>query len=172
MQGTMKAARIHGFAGSAGSRGLVHLDEVPIPDVEEGEILIRVLRAGLNHGDVHMREDAVSYSPDVTTIPDLPMIIGHDGMGEVVEIGPGVQNVRLGDRVVVVASMTCGNCKYCRTERQHLCYSKKTMGFLTKFGTSSPRLQRYKDGLWAEYCRVPATQVVRLHAGDDVDEFC
>src|SRR6266545_1086569 len=132
MQGTMKAARIHGFGGDAA--GIVGLDEVPIPDVQEGEVLIRVLRAGLNHGDVHMREDGVNYSPDVAMIPDLPMIIGHDGMGEVVEVGPEVRNVKVGDRVVVVASMTCGHCKYCRSERQHLCYSKKTMGFVTKFG--------------------------------------
>ncbi|HZT05970.1 MAG TPA: alcohol dehydrogenase catalytic domain-containing protein [Chloroflexota bacterium] len=172
MNGSMKAARIHGFSGAAGSHGIVHVDEVPIPEVSEGEVLVRVLRAGLNHGDVHMREDAVSYSPDVQTIPDLPMTIGHDGMGEVVEVGPDVRNVRVGDRVVVVCSMTCGHCKYCRTERQHLCYSKKTMGFLTKFGQSSPRLQRYKDGLWAEYCRVPATNLARLHPEDDVDEFC
>jgi threonine 3-dehydrogenase len=172
MQGTMKAARIHGFEEKQGSRGLVQLNDVPIPDLIEGEVLVRVLRAGLNHGDVHMREDAVTYSPDVTTIPDLPMTIGHDGMGEVVEVGPEVRNVRVGDRVVVVASMTCGHCKYCRTERQHLCYSKKTMGFLTKFGSSNPRLQRYKDGLWAEYCRVPATNVVRLKPEDDVDAFC
>src|SRR5947209_15797012 len=119
MHGTMKAARLHGFESTHGSREVVRVDDVPIPDLATGEILIRVLRAGLNHGDVHMREDAVSYSPDVTTIPDLPMIIGHDGMGEVVEVGPNVRNVGMGDRVVVVASMTCGNCKYCRTERQH-----------------------------------------------------
>jgi len=168
----MKAARIHGFDNKSGSRGLVSLDEVPIPDVQAGEVLIRVLRAGLNHGDVHMREDSVSYSPDVTMIPDLPMTIGHDGMGEVVEVGPEVTNVKVGDRAVVVASMTCGHCKYCRSERQHLCYSKKTMGFVTKFGQAPPRLKRYVDGLWAEYCRVPATNVVRLAPDDDVDEFC
>ncbi|MBM2810728.1 MAG: hypothetical protein HW416_1487 [Chloroflexi bacterium] len=172
MQGTMKAARIHGFDRAPGAGGLVSLDEVPIPDVGEGEVLIRVLRAGLNHGDVHMREDAVTYSPDVTMLPDLPMTIGHDGMGEVVEVGPDVRAVRVGDRVVVVASLTCGHCKYCRSERQHLCSSKKTMGFVTKFGQSAPRLKRYTDGLWAEYCRVPATNVVRLEPEDNVDEFC
>src|SRR5687768_909239 len=113
----MKAARIHGFGGGPGTRGNVQINEVPIPDIEEGEVLIRVLRAGLNHGDVHMREDSVTYTPDVTMIPDLPMTIGHDGMGEVVEVGPDVANVKVGDRVVVVASMNCGNCKYCRSER-------------------------------------------------------
>jgi threonine dehydrogenase-like Zn-dependent dehydrogenase len=168
----MKAARIHGFGGGPGTRGNVQINEVPIPDIEEGEVLIRVLRAGLNHGDVHMREDSVTYTPDVTMIPDLPMTIGHDGMGEVVEVGPDVANVQVGDRVVVVASMNCGNCKYSRSERQHLCYSKQTMGFVSKFGNTPPRLRRYKDGLWAEYCRVPASNVVRLHPEDSVDEFC
>jgi threonine dehydrogenase-like Zn-dependent dehydrogenase len=46
------------------------------------------------------------------------------------------------------------------------------MGFLTKFGDAPARLSRYKDGLWAEYCRVPATNVVRLRPEDDIDEAC
>ena len=72
MQGTMKAARIHGF----GAGDNIRVDDVPIPDIGPGEALIRVLRAGFNHGDLHMREDAVQYTPDVKTIPFLPMIIG------------------------------------------------------------------------------------------------
>lgn len=168
----MKAARLHGFERTHGSRQVVQVDEVPIPDIVAGEVLVRVLRAGLNHGDLHMREDAVEYTPEVKTVPDLPMTIGHDGMGEVVEVGPDVANVRAGDRVVVICSLTCGFCKYCRTERQHLCYSKKTMGFLTKFGEGPARLRRYKDGLWAEYCRVPASNVVRLPHDADINEAC
>ena len=172
MHGTMKAARLHGFESTHGSRDLVRVEDVPIPDVGAGEALIRVLRAGLNHGDLHMREDAVEYSPGVKTVPDLPMTIGHDGLGEVVEIGPDVDNVRVGDRVVVICSITCGFCKFCRTERQHLCQSKKTMGFLTKWGEGPAYLRRYKDGLWAEYCRVPAANLVRLPQDADIDEMC
>src|SRR5207244_6975070 len=88
MQGTMKAARIYGFEKTSKSTDLLRVDEVPIPDIESGEVLIRVLRAGLNHGDLHMREDAVQYTSEVPTIPYLPMVIGHDGLGEVVEVGP------------------------------------------------------------------------------------
>jgi NADPH:quinone reductase-like Zn-dependent oxidoreductase len=62
MQGTMKAARIYGFEKTSKSRDLLRVDEVPIPEIESGEVLIRVLRAGLNHGDLHMREDAVQYT--------------------------------------------------------------------------------------------------------------
>ena len=172
MYGTMKAARLYGFERTHGSREVVRVDDVPIPDVGAGEVLLRVLRAGLNHGDLHMREDAVQYSPEVKTVPDLPMTIGHDGLGEIVETGPDVDNVRIGDRVAVICSITCGFCKFCRTERQHLCQTKKTMGFLTKWGEGPAHLRRYKDGLWAEYCRVPAGNVVRLPADADINEMC
>jgi D-arabinose 1-dehydrogenase-like Zn-dependent alcohol dehydrogenase len=172
MYGTMKAARLHGFERTHGSREVVRVDQVMIPEITTGEVLVRVLRAGLNHGDLHMREDAVQYSPEVKTVPDLPMTIGHDGLGEVVEVGPDVENVRVGDRVVVICSITCGFCKYCRTERQHLCQTKKTMGFLTKWGEGPAYLRRYKDGLWAEYCRVPAGNVVSLPQDSDVNEMC
>src|SRR5262245_18333710 len=84
LQGTMKAARIYGFEKTSKSTDLLRVDEVPIPDIESGELLIRVLLAGLNHGDLHMREDAVQYTSEVPTIPFLPMVIGHDGLGEVV----------------------------------------------------------------------------------------
>jgi threonine dehydrogenase-like Zn-dependent dehydrogenase len=172
MYGTMKAARLHGFERTHGSREVVRVEQVPIPAVSAGEVLIRVLRAGLNHGDLHMREDAVQYSPEVQTVPDLPMTIGHDGLGEIVELGPDVENLRVGDRVVVICSITCGFCKFCRTERQHLCQTKKTMGFLTKFGEGPAYLRRYRDGLGAEYCRVPAGNVVRLGHDADINEMC
>jgi alcohol dehydrogenase len=172
MHGTMKAARLHRFERTHGAGEVVRVDDVPIPDIESGEVLIRVLRAGLNHGDLHMREDAVQYSPEVTTVPDLPMTIGHDGLGEIVEVGPDVENLRIRDRVVVICSITCGFCKFCRTERQHLCQTKKTMGFLTKWGEGPAYLRRYKDGLWAEYCRVPAGNLVRLPGDADINEMC
>jgi len=173
MQGSMKAARIYGFERASKSRDLLRIDEVPIPDIEAGEVLIRVLRAGLNHGDLHMREDAVQYTPEVPTIPFLPMIIGHDGLGEVVEVGSDVTNVRVGDRVVVMCSITCGFCKFCRSDRQHLCLAHRVMGFIAKWGeTASKRILRYKDGLWAEYCRAPATNVVPLRPEDDINEMC
>jgi alcohol dehydrogenase len=173
MQGTMKAGRIHGFQRSHPSQETVRIDEVPIPDIGPGEVLLRVLRAGLNHGDLHMREDAVQYTPEVQTIPFLPMTIGHDGLGEVAEIGPEVDNVKVGDRAIVMCSLTCGFCKFCRSDRQHLCTKHRVMGFIAKWGEAGAAKQlRYKDGLWAEYCRVPATNLVRLRPGDDVNEMC
>ena len=172
MEGKMKAARLYGFERTHGFQDLVRVDEVPIPDIEAGEVLIRVLRAGLNHGDLHIREDALAYAEDAKA-PYLPMILGHDGLGEVVETGPDVTNVRIGDRVVVMCSITCGFCKYCRSERQHLCVMHRVMGFVARWREGGlKQLLRYKDGLWAEYCRVPATNLVKLRPEDNIDEIC
>lgn len=171
MQGSMKAARFYGARGPQGKQEVVRVEEIPIPDIDQNEVLIRVLRAGLNHGDLHMREDGINYSPDVNVIPYLPMTVGHDGLGEVVEVGAAVTNVRPGDRAVVMCAVTCGFCKYCRTDRQNLCPSHKTMGFVANFGAKKlpEHLLRYKDGLWAEYCRVPATNLCPLRPDDDLD---
>ncbi len=176
MQGMMKAARLYGFEktrGSKDSKDLVRVDEVPIPDIGPGEVLIRVLRAGLNHGDLHIREDALQFEPENTTVPVLPMTMGHDGLGEVVEIGPNVINVNKGDRAVVMCSITCGYCKYCRSDRQHLCVMHRVMGFVARWREGGlDQLLRYKDGLWAEYCRVPATNLVKIRPDDDIDQIC
>ena len=173
MEGTMKAARLHGFERTHGAGQVIQVDEVPIPDIGPGEVLIRVLRSGLSHGDLHMREDAVQYTPEINTVPVLPMTIGHDGMGEVVEVGPEVDNVRVGDRAVVMCSITCGFCRFCRSDRQHLCLVHRVMGFTSKWGDAGPKqLLRYKDGLWSEYCRVPATNLIPLRRDDEVNEMC
>ncbi len=171
MAGTMRAARIHRVGEP------VRIDEVPIPDVGPGEVLIRVLRAGLNRGDVHMRDGDFNLDPGQASnqLPSLPMTIGHDGVGEVVEVGPGVQGVAVGDRVIAKCILTCGYCKYCRSEREHLCKHHRVMGFFTlatEWGSEREDIfRRYKDGLWAEYCRLPATNLERLEPTDDVDQM-
>ncbi len=173
MQGSMKAARLYGFEKTHGSKDLVRVDEVPIPDIGPGEVLVRVLRAGLNHGDLHIREDALQYTPESTTVPVLPMIVGHDGLGEVVEVGPNVIDVKPGDRAVVMCSITCGFCKFCRSDRQHLCVMHRVMGFVARWREGGlDQLLRYKDGLWAEYCRVPATNLIKIRPDDDIDQIC
>ena len=155
MHGTMKAARLHGFESTHGcTRNCTRRGRADSRSRYRRGAGSRVARRSQSRRPAHARRRR-AYSPDVKTVPDLPMTIGHDGLGEIVEVGPDVDNVRVGDRVVVICSITCGFCKYCRTERQHLCQTKKTMGFLTS-REGPAYLRRYKDGLWAEYCRVPA----------------
>ena len=176
MQGTMKAARLDKPDDPQALSLVVRVDEVPIPDIRRNEVLVRVLRAGLNQGDAHLREEGlgfIQYTSAVNMLPHLPMIIGHDGMGEVAEVGPEVEGVRVGDRVVVMPAITCGYCKYCRSDREHLCLTHRIMGYVAKSGERGSSLHiRYKDGLWAEYCRVPAGNVSPLRPEDDIEEMC
>jgi threonine dehydrogenase-like Zn-dependent dehydrogenase len=171
MPKTMRAARIQPEI-TGGSRHVFRVEELPVPDVTNGEVLVRVLRAGLNRGDVDLRDEVVELAQRGGSAAVLPITVGHDGMGQVAEVGPNVETVRVGDRVVVIAALTCGSCKYCRTDRDHICAYKRTMGFPTRLREWPERLARYKEGLWAEYCRVPASHVVRLPADTEVDEAC
>ena len=168
----MRAARLHRVERSDGSRKVFRVDEMPIPDVMAGEVLIHVLRAGLTRGDLDLRDEVGQYSREGRALPALPITIGHDGMGEVVEVGPDVDNVHIGDRVIVTCSVACASCKYCRTDRDNICPGRKTMGSPHGFHEWPDRLRRYKDGLWAEYCRVPASNVIRLQPNENVDEAC
>jgi len=165
MQGTMKAGRLHQLGEP------VHVEEVPIPEIGPGEVLVRILRAGLNRGDLHMRNRQIRVHPGEETqhLPVLPITIGHDGMGEVVEVSSDVRNYKAGDRVIIKCTLTCGYCKYCRSEREHLCINHRIMGFVTL--AAHDIFMRYKDGLWAEYCRVPVSNLEKLEPGDDIDKF-
>lgn len=167
MKGKMRAGRLYQLGEP------MRIEEIPIPDIGPGEALIRVLRAGLNRGDLHMRKATIrDTAPERGQIfPVLPITIGHDGLGEVVETGEDVYDVKVGDRVIAKCTLTCGFCKYCRSDREHLCVHHRVMGFVTQH-TKEDRLTRYKDGLWAEYCRIPATNLERLNPNDDIDKLC
>jgi threonine dehydrogenase-like Zn-dependent dehydrogenase len=143
----------------------IRIEEVPVPDIGRGEVLLRPLRAGVNGGDLGLVRGV--HDP---YLPKLPFTVGHDGCGEVVDVGPGVGAVRPGDRIIVQPLLTCGACKYCRSDRQYLCYYSHTIGF-TKSGPREDLFDRYKDGMWAEYCRLPATNLERLQPGEDLDTF-
>lgn len=89
-------------------------------------------------------------------------------MGEVVEVGPDAHDIKVGDRVIAKCILTCGFCKYCRSEREHLCVYHRVQGFVA-LQRKGDIFQRYKDGLWAEYCRLRATNTQKLRPDDDLD---
>jgi 2-desacetyl-2-hydroxyethyl bacteriochlorophyllide A dehydrogenase len=79
-----------------------------------------------------------------------PVVFGHEISGEVAEIGAKVEDLAVGDRVTVDPNMPCGTCLYCRTGRAHLCQNLRAVGVT-------------QDGGFAEYCRVPASQLYKLN---------
>src|SRR6266700_8045218 len=84
-----------------------------------GEVLVRLAYAGLCYSDEHVRFDSGAR---------LPMVGGHEGSGVVVETGPGVTRVQVGDRVSCSYIPVCGKCRYCSTGKQNLCDAGKWAG--------------------------------------------
>jgi threonine 3-dehydrogenase len=123
----------------------IWLEDVPEPRVGHNDVLIRVTRSAICGTDIHI------YQWDDwarQTIP-VPLAIGHEFSGEVVECGSEVKGLSPGDRVSAEGHITCGVCRNCRAGRRHLCVN--TVGV----GVNRP-------GAFAEYVAVPAFNVFPL----------
>lgn len=118
------------------------LQEVPVPLPGPGEVLVRVKAAGVCHSDVHYRAGVSSAGP-------LPLTLGHEVAGIVARMGPGVETLKPGDRVVLHYMVTCGDCAYCSQGNEQFC-------------TSGQMLGKHRDGGYAEWILVPARSAFRL----------
>ena len=118
MAQTMRAARVHDFTKP------LSIDEVPVPEVAPGQILVKVAASGVCHTDLHAARG------DWPVKPSLPFTPGHEGVGTVAAIGAGVTNVKEGDRVGVPWLHTaCGHCKHCGTGWETLCAEQQNTGY-------------------------------------------
>ena len=121
--------------------GLV-MTEVPEPEIGINDVLIRVDRTGICGTDLHI------YNWDdwaQQTIP-VPMVIGHEFVGEIVEVGSNVSDFRAGDIVSGEGHVVCGRCRNCLAGRRHLCADTKGIGV-------------NRPGAFAEYIALPMTNV-------------
>lgn len=142
MQGTMMAARAH--AGEQAFR----VEEVPIPEVGEGDVLVKVKATGLTRG-------ALSLWRARGRMRILPTILGYETAGVVAEVGPGVTSVKEGDRVRIHPVLSCRNCYYCRTDLEPMCPSVSVMGGAVYSDQAMPLYEKYHNGGLAEYIKVP-----------------
>ncbi len=143
MSTTMKAAVVHDFTKP------LALEEVPIPTPGPGQVLIRVVASGVCHTDLHAAKG------DWPVKPKLPFIPGHEGVGYVAALGPGVTSLKEGDRVGVPwLHSACGECEYCITGWETLCPHQQNTGYSV-------------DGGFAEYVVAPAAYVGRIPDGLD-----
>jgi propanol-preferring alcohol dehydrogenase len=120
------------------------LDDVPYRELEPGQIRVRVEACGLCHTDIHAAHG------DWPIKPSPPFVPGHEGVGIVRELGPGVTEVALGDRVGMPwLGYACGTCDYCVTGWETLCESQQNMGYSI-------------DGAFGEYATAYARYVVKV----------
>jgi len=128
----------------------VTLIDLPIPEPGEGEVVVRVLAAGVCRTDLHILAEVAAGRLD-------PLVPGHEIAGSVHKAGPGVGRVRAGDAVVVHFEVPCGKCRACVTKRTNLCENLTTLGFDLPGG-------------YAEYVRVPEDNVLAAPPNLDVEQ--
>ena len=118
--------------------------EVPVPTCGSGQLLLRILRAGVCGTDLHI------YSWDRWSQGRLkpPVTLGHEFVGEIVELGAGVTEFRLGERVSCESHIVCGHCIACRTGNGHVCENTRILGVDV-------------NGGFAEYVAVPSSNAWR-----------
>src|SRR6266581_4863746 len=113
----------------------VRIVDLPTPRIGPGEILVRVKASGICGSDVM----------EWYRKPKAPLVLGHEIAAEVVQIGAGVDSVKIGDRVFVSHHVPCGSCRYCLAGHETVCETLRTTNF--------------DPGGFAEFVRVPAINV-------------
>lgn len=150
--------------------GDVRVETVPEPVIEDGrDAIIRITSTAICGSDLHLYN---GYMPTM----EKGDVLGHENMGEVVEIGSDVKNLKIGDRVVVPFNIACGECFFCRKEMYSLCDTSNPNAEMAKaaMGHSPSGLFGYSHmlggfpGGQAEYLRVPFADVGPLILPDDL----
>lgn len=139
----MKAVRFHTHGGPE----VLKLEEIPDPQIDQNEVLVRIKACALNHLDLWLRKGL----PGVK-VP-LPHIPGCDIAGEVAAVGELCKRVKVGEKVVISPGSSCGQCPHCLGGRDNLCGSYQIIG---GYGL---------DGGYAELIAVPEVNVIPVPAG-------
>jgi len=137
----MKAAVIHEF------KGPLAIIDVPLPKVKAHDVLVKIHACGVCHTDLH------ACHGDWPVKPKLPLIPGHEGVGEIVEVGSEIAHLKVGDRVGVPwLYSACGQCDYCLEGKETLCLDQQNAGYSV-------------DGGYAEYCLANGDYTVKIPEG-------
>lgn len=123
----------------------IWMEDVPMPRVGPNNVLLKVKKAAICGTDLHIYKWDEWAQQTIKT----PLIIGHEYMGEVVEVGSEVTRVKVGERVTVEGHIACGFCRNCRRGRQHICDNTIGIGVT-------------RDGGFAEYISVPDKNVLLI----------
>lgn len=123
--------------------------EVPVPEISDDEVLIKVKVCGICGSDTSIYTG--KYAKD-----KLPLITGHEFWGEIAEVGKNAKGLKVGDRVAVDICITCGTCYFCRHGDGLLCETFTQLGIHT-------------DGGFAEYVKAPWKNC--YHLPDDMDDY-
>src|SRR5450755_1018090 len=138
-----RAAVVHDFGSP------LVVEQVPMPELDPGQVHVKVEASGLCHTDIHAAHG------DWPVKPSPPFIPGHEGVGIVTDVAPGVSEVTVGDRVAMPwLGYACGTSEYCMSGWETLCPEQERMGYSI-------------NGGWGEYATAYARYVVKVPEGVD-----
>ena len=126
----------------------IWMQDVPLPEIGHNDVLVKVKKTAICGTDIHIY-NWDKWAQD--TIP-VPMHVGHEFAGEIVEFGSEVRGLAIGDRVSAEGHITCGHCRNCRAGQRHLCRNTEGIGV-------------DRPGAFAEYISVPASNICPLPDG-------
>ena len=106
------------------SPGNFSIHESIMPQPGPGEALVRIKKVGVCGSDIHLYRSGSIGSIKA----DGPMVIGHECMGEVADVGPDTDRASVGDRVAIEPAMPCGECKWCESDRSNMCPDVRFLG--------------------------------------------
>jgi threonine dehydrogenase-like Zn-dependent dehydrogenase len=153
-------------------RNNVRVEQVPDPAIiNPHDAVVRITRTAICGSDLHIYD---GYIPSMQGGD----ILGHEFMGEVVEVGPEVKNLKRGDRVVVPFTISCGNCYYCLNDLWSLCDNSNPNAWMAEglYGSSGAGLYGYSHlyggyaGGQAEFARVPFADHGPLKVPDGIPD--
>jgi alcohol dehydrogenase, propanol-preferring len=151
----MKAAVLREF------KAPLSIEELPSPQLDASEVLVKVEACGVCHSDLHVAD---GDWPQLVPITKRPLILGHEIAGRVVEKGRAVTELQVGDHVGIPwVYSTCGVCDFCSEGNENLCVKQKITGVTV-------------DGGYAQFVKAPASHALKIPAGlssaDAAPLFC
>ncbi|MBD2304560.1 glutathione-dependent formaldehyde dehydrogenase [Chroococcidiopsis sp. FACHB-1243] len=150
----------------------VRVESVPDPKIlNPRDVILKITSTAICGSDLHI------YGGYIPTVQPGD-IIGHEFMGEVVEVGRGINNLKIGDRVVVPSTIGCGGCYYCQHDMWSLCDNSNPNGWVEEklFGNITSAIYGYSHafggyaGAQAEYVRVPFADVDVVKVPKDIPD--
>lgn len=149
----MKETMMYAIVKERPEKGLV-LREVPIPETGENDVKIKIHYTSICGTDLHI------YNWDKWSQETIkpPMTVGHEFVGEIVEIGRHINGFEIGDIVSGEGHIVCGHCRNCKAGKRHLCKDTKGVGV-------------NRDGAFAQYLVIPQTNVIVCEPGIP-EELC
>ena len=141
--------------------------EVTVADPGPGQVLLRFIATGLCHSDQHVLDGSFGQR--------FPVILGHEGIADVVEVGPGVTDFAPGDRVIPFLVPDCGECAFCKSGRTNMCtqFGARLASAETPFSLDGqPVYAFFGIGSFAEFSVVHADMITKVSPEARPDQAC